>query len=88
MIVFNILLKIVIIFLFIVNKEYANSKKVIREYNKLIIMEISIIVILLVRFFLLQYPNSTTGSILDVVSRVMSLLVLFKILKMVVYKEY
>lgn len=88
MIVFNILLKIVIIFLFIVNKEYVNSKKVIREYNKLIIMEISIIVILLVRFSLLQYPNSTTGSILDVVSRVMSLLVLFKILKMVVYREY
>lgn len=88
MIVFNIFLKIIIIFLLIVNKKHKKSQRVIREYNKLIIMEISLIVILLVRFSFLQYPNSTAGPILDVVFRVMSVLVFFMFLKMVVCKEY
>lgn len=88
MIVFNILLNIVMIFLFIVNKKYARSQKVINTYNNLIVMTILIISLSLARFSLLKYPNSTAGPILSIICGVMSLIVFFRVLKMIVYREY
>lgn len=88
MIVFNILLNIVMIFLFIVNKKYARAQKVIKTYNNLIVMTILIIALSLARFSLLKYPNSTVDSVLSIICVVMSLIVFFRVLKMIVYREY
>lgn len=87
MIVFNILLNIVMIFLFIVNKKYVRSKKVIKTYNNLIVVTILIIALSLVRFLLLKYPNPAVDYILSILSGFMSLLVFFKVLKMIVRGE-